>query len=75
MEDTMPESSLAASIDEIAAIFARGVCRFWKRGHSQPVQQEQENSSDISLNQLAIPAEKRPCVHSKTPEQRSISHE
>ena len=73
MPDSSLDAPLAASLDEIAALFARGVCRFWKAQHSQPVQREQEKFADITLNQLAISAEDRPYVHSETPEQRSIS--
>ena len=69
------DQSHTSAVEQIAEIFARGVCRFWKQRHSRPVEQEDDNSADIPLKQLAIHTKNRPCVHSKTAPQRRIYDE
>jgi hypothetical protein len=70
MEDAMQDNST-----EIAAIFARGVCRFRQRKQKVSEQENREEIPHIPLNQLDISMENRPCVHSEKTEQRRISHE
>jgi hypothetical protein len=70
MDDAMQDNST-----EIAAIFARGVCRFRQRKHRIQGEPIEEISSTIQLKQLDIPTENRPCVHSEKTVQRRISDE
>ena len=63
------------NITEIAAIFARGVCRFRQRKQKISEQENREKIPHIPLNQFDIITENRPCVHSKKTVQRRISSE
>ncbi len=57
----MEDSNYKTTVDAIAEILARGVCRWWKNNWFQ---------QDNTLNQLDNSRNKLPYVHRKTPRQR-----
>ena len=67
------DDALARDIEQIAEIFARGVCRFWKRRLPSSGGRGPHISAENGVNRLDNTAEIRPCVHSKQNTERRKS--